>query len=110
MQTLRFDRGERLGHPVEERLDADEAAGRIGSRLRDQMLGAAEADLEPDLTTGDGKQGGRATPAQTIADQRRGSAADVSIQTRLPGPQGLALAASEEGAGRVWSLLGGPNA
>jgi hypothetical protein len=33
-------------HAVHERLDADEARKRVGQRLRDQMLAAAEADFE----------------------------------------------------------------
>ena len=41
------DRGQRLGDGVDEAVAADEAGARIGLRLRDQMLGAAEADFEP---------------------------------------------------------------
>ena len=43
------DRGQRLRHAVDERLDADEAGRRIALGLRDQVLAAAEADLEADV-------------------------------------------------------------
>ena len=43
------DRGQRLGHAVDERLDADEAGARMPLGLGDQMFAAAEAAFEPDL-------------------------------------------------------------
>ena len=43
------DRGQRLGHAVDERLDADEAGTRMPLRFGDQVFAAAEAAFEPDL-------------------------------------------------------------
>jgi hypothetical protein len=48
-EALRFDRGERLRHPVDEGLAADEADVRVLRRRSDQMLAAAKADLEPNV-------------------------------------------------------------
>ena len=48
-ELARRDRGQRLGHAVDERLDADEAGARMLLGLRDQVLAAAEADLEADV-------------------------------------------------------------
>jgi len=42
-----IDRDQRLGHAVDEWLAADEAGARMRLRLRDQVLGAAKANLEP---------------------------------------------------------------
>src|SRR5262249_35976048 len=41
------DRNERLGHRINESVGGDEPDPRVGQRLRDEMLGAAEANLEP---------------------------------------------------------------
>ena len=38
-----------LGHAVDVRLAADEAAIRKSARFRDQMFAAPESDFEPDL-------------------------------------------------------------
>jgi hypothetical protein len=43
------DCGERLRYAVDERLASDEADIRIFRCCTDQMLAAAEADLEPDI-------------------------------------------------------------
>ena len=44
-----LDGGQRLGHTVDERLDADEVGVRIAHRLRNELLTAAEADFEANL-------------------------------------------------------------
>jgi hypothetical protein len=46
LQLAAFDGRKRLGHAVDERLDADEAGARPRLRLRDQIFAAAKADLE----------------------------------------------------------------
>ena len=43
------DRSQRLGHAVDERLDADEAGARMALGLRDQMLAAAEPAFQAHL-------------------------------------------------------------
>ena len=48
-KLLPFDGAQRLDDAVLERLAADQADVRIGSRLPEQMLGSAEADFEADL-------------------------------------------------------------
>jgi hypothetical protein len=55
-KLLPFDGAQRLDDAVLERLAADQADVRIGSRLPEQMLGSAEADLEPHLLDGRGEQ------------------------------------------------------
>ena len=42
-----LDRGQRLGHAVDEGLDADESRARMLRGLGDQMLAAAEAAFQP---------------------------------------------------------------
>ena len=49
VQLVGFDGGQRFGHAVDERLDADEAGVRLRLRLRDHELAAAKADLELDV-------------------------------------------------------------
>src|SRR5262245_21553878 len=46
-EMLRGNGRERLGHAVDERLDADEAGVRMRPCLAHQVLAAAETDLEP---------------------------------------------------------------
>jgi hypothetical protein len=48
-KRLQLDRRKRLGHSVDERLDADEPDARVLLGLRDHVLSAAESDLEADL-------------------------------------------------------------
>ena len=48
-QVLLLDGGQHLDHPLLERLAADATGVRVVLRLPDQVLAAAEADLEPDL-------------------------------------------------------------
>src|SRR5580704_11932550 len=56
LQLAAFDGRERLGHAVDERLDADEAGARPRLRLGDQIFAAAEADLELNVVGGERKQ------------------------------------------------------
>ena len=46
LQSGVVDGGQRFGHAVDERFDADEAVCRPRCGLSDQILAAAEADLE----------------------------------------------------------------
>ena len=55
-EPLRLDRGQRLRHAVDERLDADEAGARLLLGFGDQMLAAAEADFQAHLIDRDGEQ------------------------------------------------------
>ena len=48
-ERIVLDGRQRLADGIDETVAADEAAARVGLRLRDQMLGAAEADFEPYL-------------------------------------------------------------
>ena len=66
-----LDRGERLGHAVDERLDADEAGARIALGLRDQMLAAAEADFEADVIDRRRKQRRADRPAPACEIERK---------------------------------------
>jgi hypothetical protein len=52
-----IDRRQRLGDAVDEPSAADEAGARMRLRLRDQVLGAAEADLEADVIDRSGNSG-----------------------------------------------------
>ena len=45
-QPRRLDGGERLGHAIDEGLDADNSGARPRDRLSDHVFAAAEADLE----------------------------------------------------------------
>jgi hypothetical protein len=49
VEPLFLDAGQRLGDAVDERLAADEADITMRPGLRQQMLAAAKADLEPDF-------------------------------------------------------------
>ena len=90
------DGRERLGDGVAVAVAADEAAARGCLRLRDQMLGAAEADFEADVVdirvkrTQIGRRG--------LGEIKRESRQKRLEQRRLPRPQRMALAPPEEGA------------
>ena len=47
VEPVSIDCRDRLGDAVEKRVRTDEARSRVGLRLCGQMLGAAEADLQP---------------------------------------------------------------
>src|SRR5262245_47304998 len=91
---LRVDRRQRLGHAVDERLAADEPGARMVERLRDQVLTAAEADLEADVVDRTWKERGEIVRRPREIDRE-------PRQQRLEQPglmraQGMALAAAEE--------------
>src|SRR6185312_112944 len=91
---------------VEEAVGADVADVRIRLRLRDQMLGSAEADLQPHLVDA-GKeraQIGRRRLRRVDADLRQ----QRVEQRRLPRLERVALAAAEEGALRPFLVITGP--
>ena len=91
------DRRQRLGHAVDERLGADEAGARIGLRLPDQMLGAAEADFEPNVVDRRWKQRGEISGAGDVrSSARRGSS--VSNSSAWRARKRMPLAPAEEGA------------
>ena len=73
LQLAAVDGRERLGHAVDERLDADEAGARPLLRLRDQIFAAAEADLELDVIDRDRKQ---------RAERRRSGVAEIDGEPR----------------------------
>src|SRR5690606_5360661 len=71
------DQRERLADPLDEGLDADEADVRVGLRLADQMLAAAEADLEAGFALVRKERGGidralgrQGDPRQQLLEQR----------------------------------------
>ena len=90
------NRRQRLGHAVDERLDPDEADTRVHLRLADQVFAAAEADLEPHLVDGRGKQRAQ------IFRRNREIECDLReqrLKQRRPGGcQSVALAPAEKGA------------
>ena len=97
-ETLHLDRGECLGHPIEERLDANEAAGRVALGLRDQMLGSAEADLEADFAWRMGKQGRQSDRCKNCrATPSKGR--DVAIRRACPARNFLPSVGSKKAPG-----------
>ena len=91
---LKIDRRQRLRHSVDERLGADEPAARIGLRLRDQVLSAAESDLQAHVVDRDRKQR-RQTAGRRVEVQREARQQRVE-QLRLPRAQRMALAPAKE--------------
>lgn len=94
-----LDAGERLGETVDKRLAAYEADVWMGLGLGEQMLAAAEADLQPDFAwafreqragVGDWRRSDL-QPRQTLGDQRG-----------MMGAERLAAAAPIEGAPRCF--------
>ena len=76
---------------------ADEADARMRlARLRDQVLGAAEADLEMDIVDRDRKQ--RCELPARVGSGRSRAAAAACRTVRLPRAQRMSLAPAEEGA------------
>ena len=98
-EAARPDGSERLGHAVDEGLDANEPGLRRPLGFRDQMLAAAEADFESYRLDAWCKQG------REVVGRRR---VEVECQSRQQGfeqcgllrPQRMALAAAEKGARR----------
>ena len=91
------DRRQRLGHAVDERLDADEARARMPRGFGDQMLAAAEAAFQPDVVdvVEQRAQIGRSRRGEIEREPRQ----QRVEQRRLPLAQRMALAPAEEGAG-----------
>ena len=98
MSFALVDRGERLRHAVDERLDADEADARIGLRLRDQMLGAAEADFEPNVVDRRRETARARSSGARLAQIEREARQQRVEQLGLPRAQRMALAPAEERA------------
>jgi hypothetical protein len=95
-ETLRRDRGQRFRHAVNKRLDPDESGLRVALGLCDQMLAAAEADLDAHLahrSVEQGRERGRAR-----AEVKRQVRQQRVEQRRLPWLQPVAFAPSEKGA------------
>ena len=92
------DRDQRLGDAVEKAVGADEADARMRLGLRDQMLGAAEADLEPHVVDACGNSARRSAGAGFAEIERELSAAASSNSAACRGLQRMALAPAEEGA------------
>src|SRR5271169_149123 len=99
-QLLAFDRGERFGHAVDERLDADEAGAGQVLRLRDHRFASAESDLERNLGHRIWKQGPQVSRCwlRQIDGKPRQQRVD---QLRLMRAQLVAFAPPKEGAGFV---------
>ena len=62
-QIASLDRGQRLGHAVDKRLDADHAGARPCGRLCNHVFAAAEADLERISSTGTANSAARSAGA-----------------------------------------------
>jgi hypothetical protein len=92
-----IDAGQRLGDAVDERFAADEADIAMGPRLGDEMLAAAEADLEPDFPRREREQRGAIADRRWIDLEPRQAFFD---QRSMIGPQRLAAAAPVERAPR----------
>ena len=90
------DRRDRLRHAVQKRLDADEAGRRRGDRLGDQMLAAAEADLQANAPTRQRERGRRAGRAAAPSRSTASAGSRSAIETGAARRQRLALAAAEE--------------
>ena len=93
-----FDRRQGLGDAVDEGLAADEPDVGMSLRLGDQMLAAAEADLEPKLARLERKQRRSGFERRRIDLKRRQALGD---QARMMRAQRLALAAPVKGAARL---------
>src|SRR5215472_4838802 len=97
LQLMFLDGGKRLGHAVDERLDADEASLRMSLRLGDHEFTAAEADFELDVSDPNREQGGKIAgrrPAEIDGKARQQS----FDQPRVMRAQLVALAPAEKGA------------
>ena len=86
-------------HAVDERLDADEAGRRFAPRAMQQMLAAAEADLEPHLADRRPEQAGQRIAAAERQD-RSVVRQELGERGGLQRPDGLAVPAAEESFGR----------
>ena len=104
VEALLVDRRQQLGDAVDERLAADEADIGILARLRDQMLAAAEADLEPDFARRKCEQGLARGERRDIHFEPRQQLRD---EARVMGAQRLAPAAAINSAAPVRAGLGG---
>src|SRR5882724_9850432 len=101
------DRRQRLGHAVDERLDADEARARMQQGLRNQMFAAAEAAFQPDLVDSmeQRAQIGRSGRGKIELEPRQ----QRVHQRGLALAQRMALAPAEEGAGWFRLVHGADN-
>ena len=100
----RVDGGQRFGDGIDEGVRADEAGARIGLRLRDQMLGAAEADFQAHLVERLTKQ--RAQIGRRGLGEIERELRQQRVEQRgLPRLQRMALAPAEEGALRCWRFV-----
>ena len=95
-ELARRDRGQRLRHAVDERLDPDEAGARMLGGFLDEMLAAAEADFKPHMLNRDGKQ--RTKVVRPSVEVEREARQQRLEQRRLRGPECVPLAPSEERA------------
>src|SRR4051794_26845079 len=97
LELALVDRRQRLGHAVDERLDADEARARMLRSFGDQMFAAAEAAFQPDLvdTRKQRTQIGRSGCGKIELELRQ----QRVHQRGLALAQRMALAPAEEGAG-----------
>ncbi len=77
---------------------------RMGGRLGDQMLAAAEADFEPHVVDGSVETARAGRPAARVEIERQPRQQRLE-QRRLPRAQRMALAPAEEGAVSSWLVL-----
>jgi hypothetical protein len=96
------DQSERLRHALDEGLDADEADIGVGAGLRDQVLAAAEADLEAgvrraekhrgriDRAVREG-QGGQQRLDQRLAARRQRPARAAAVEAAIAGNRGFGV-------------------
>jgi hypothetical protein len=101
-----FDRRERLGHSVHERLDANEAGVRQSDSFPNQMFAAAKPNFQAHIVNGRGKQVAKIRGRRLCQIEREMWKQRVE-EIRLSRTQGLALAAAKERALCVASVAAG---
>src|SRR5208283_4267946 len=97
LQAGILDRRQRLGHAVDERLNADESRPRPRRGLRNQVFTPTKADLELHLVDRHRKQRVKLDPSGLRKIERQSGQQRVK-ELGLPLAQLVTLAAAEEGA------------
>ena len=97
LEIVVIDGDQRLADGVEKPIGADETRVRMRQSLRDQMLGAAEADLEAQRRRSVRKQAGE-VGRRRLAEIGRDLRQQILEQLDLPRAQRMALLAAEESA------------
>ena len=103
VERARLDSGERLGHAVDERLDADEADLRLPRGFGQQVFAGAETDLQADAIDRDREQRGQL--ARRLAQVERQPRQQGRQQSGLARAELVALPAAEKGTARAAVLI-----